>query len=516
LNLSKFKKVRVWASLLYLLPVSLLFIDPRNTLPASVADVITSLQLFPSLIKVFSIIQLTAIGLIFVMVVTVLFGRVYCSILCPLGTLQDIIIFLKRKIRKRTRYTYIKPNYVFHYSFLGLTLLFIILGNLTLLDLLEPFSNYGRILTNLVEPIVTLFNNGMAGFLGKLQIYLFYDIPLRTISTSVFSGTLFFLAVVTYLSINHGRFFCNTLCPTGAVLSLLSRFTIYKIIVDESTCTECGACEKVCKANCINSKTKQIDFSACIGCFNCIKSCPTDGIIYTKVNSPNTNTVSVDLNRRFFFQSISFPIIGSIIQTTSKPDSVQSGYWNTKQNPISPPGSKSIQHFTSYCTACHLCVSECPTQVLYPSLIEYGAVGIFQPKMNYDASYCNYECTICGDVCPTGAILPLTVESKKLVQMGKAVFIKDDCVVVAKKKDCAACSEHCPTKAVHSVPYEGNLKLPELNNDICTGCGGCEHACPTTPRKAIYITSNKVHQQAQKPKIQKQQNIFDNTKDFPF
>jgi formate hydrogenlyase subunit 6/NADH:ubiquinone oxidoreductase subunit I len=136
--------------------------------------------------------------------------------------------------------------------------------------------------------------------------------------------------------------------------------------------------------------------------------------------------------------------------------------------------------------------------------------------MNYNASYCNYECTTCGDVCPTSAILPLSIKEKKLVQIGKAVFIKDDCVVAAKKKDCAACSEHCPTKAVHTVPYEGKLKIPELNNDICIGCGACEHACPTTPRKAIYITSNSVHLQAQKPKVQKQEKAFDVKKDFPF
>ena len=186
------------------------------------------------------------------------------------------------------------------------------------------------------------------------------------------------------------------------------------------------------------------------------------------------------------------------------------------RHPISPPGSISVEHFSSRCTACHLCVSSCPTQVLFPSLLDYGIAGIFQPKMNYAASYCNFDCVICGQVCPTGAILPLDINIKKLIQIGKAQFVKDDCIVVTKKKDCGACSEHCPTKAVKMVPYEQRLVIPEVNNEICVGCGACEHACPVQPRKAIYVNSNLVHLTAKKPKIEKIESVFDNKQDFPF
>jgi ferredoxin len=141
--------------------------------------------------------------------------------------------------------------------------------------------------------------------------------------------------------------------------------------------------------------------------------------------------------------------------------------------PISPPGSISVDHFSSRCTACHLCISSCPTQVLFPSFLDYGIAGIFQPKMNYTASYCNFDCVICGQVCPTGAILPLDINIKKQVQIGKAYFAKDDCIVVTKKRDCGACSEHCPTKAVKMVPYEQRLVVPEVDDKICIGCGAC-------------------------------------------
>ena len=149
-------------------------------------------------------------------------------------------------------------------------------------------------------------------------------------------------------------------------------------------------------------------------------------------------------------------------------------YDDSRRLPVTPPGSRSRDRFTNLCTACHLCVSVCPPQVLSPSLFEYGLAGIMQPKMNYRANYCNYECVLCSQVCPTGAILPLEVAAKKEIQLGKANFIKDDCIVVAKKKDCGACSEHCPTKAVKMVPYEEKLVIPELNNEICVGCGACE------------------------------------------
>lgn len=135
--------------------------------------------------------------------------------------------------------------------------------------------------------------------------------------------------------------------------------------------------------------------------------------------------------------------------------------------------------------------------------------------MNYSASYCNYDCVICSQVCPTGAILPLDSVSKKEVQIGKANFVKDDCIVVTKKTDCGACSEHCPTKAVHMVPYD-HLRLPEVNDEICVGCGACEHACPTKPRKAIYVNANAVHLKAKKPQIQKIENTLKSNQDFPF
>ncbi|MGB6120513.1 MAG: 4Fe-4S dicluster domain-containing protein, partial [Bacteroidota bacterium] len=160
--------------------------------------------------------------------------------------------------------------------------------------------------------------------------------------------------------------------------------------------------------------------------------------------------------------------------------------------------------------------SVCPTQVLRPAFLDYGVAGLFQPEMDYWTAYCTYDCVVCTTICPTGAIMPLTTDEKKRVQLGKAQFVKDDCIVVDKKTDCTACSEHCPTKAVKAVPYGDNLRLPELNNDICIGCGACEKACPTKPRKAIYVESNSVHQEAKLPEIEELELKEEELTEFPF
>jgi ferredoxin len=191
-----------------------------------------------------------------------------------------------------------------------------------------------------------------------------------------------------------------------------------------------------------------------------------------------------------------------------------------RTSPISPPGSTSISHFNAVCTACHLCVSSCPSQVLAPSLFEYGAAGLLQPRMEYSHSHCNYDCTVCMEVCPTGALEPLAKEKKKLTQLGVAKFIKENCVVYTDNTACGACSEHCPTKAVNMVPYpnpaQKPLLIPEVTNDYCIGCGGCEHACPTKPYKAIFIDGNPIHKMAKKPVVKKIELKIDSSGDFPF
>jgi ferredoxin len=165
-----------------------------------------------------------------------------------------------------------------------------------------------------------------------------------------------------------------------------------------------------------------------------------------------------------------------------------------ENEPATPPGSHSREHFTSRCVACHLCVSRCPTNVLQPSVFEYGIAGLMQPVMDYSSGFCEYECNVCSQVCPTGAILPVTLEHKKLISIGTVQFIEDRCVVFTDGTACGACAEVCPTEAVHMIPYRGHVTQPETDIDICIGCGNCEYACPVEGGKAIYVEGKQVHE----------------------
>lgn len=518
MSLQHLRRIRVVVSILFFLSIAFLFLDVGNHVPLKASTFLVSLQFIPSFLKLFGLLGISAVGFAGVLLLTLSYGRVYCSSICPLGTLQDVLIFTFDRIKGKRRFRYKRGKDAIHYAILGLTILSGLGGTLVLVDVLDPFSNFGKVATNIARPMMIFLNNAAAGVLNDAQIYTFYQIPIAALPLAVVVYSSFFLLLLLYLCIDQGRLFCNLLCPVGALLKVLSRYSLFRLVISTSACKDCGLCEKVCKARCIDSKARRLDFGSCISCFNCIDVCPTAGVVYEgfpRRRSAVQNAVH-DSGRRKAVGSMAsaFVIAGAGTVVGKGPlDSLKISTAG-KRIPITPPGSLSVSRFSQLCTACHLCVSACPTQVICPSFFEYGIQGIFQPSLNYTTGYCKYDCNLCSQVCPSGAIALVDIESKKEIQLGKARFVKDDCIVVAKKTECGACSEHCPTKAVSMVPYE-KLLLPELNNDICVGCGACERACPTKPAKAIYVESNPVHLRAKKPQVKNLEPEVD-TQEFPF
>jgi len=513
-SLARLKNIRVAVSLTVLAGLTLMFLDLSNALPASLLGTVTAFQLVPAIVKSIGIIGLWTIGAGAILLLTALFGRVYCSTICPVGTLQDLVIRLRREIVRRERYRYRAPMFHLHYGVLAVIVGLFAAGSLTVLNLLEPFSNFGRIATALVKPTAVALNNILGTLAGAAGWYGIPQVALHAVGTGAIGSALLFLGTVGFLAYRHGRLFCNTLCPAGAILSLFSKFAVFKIVVDHNTCLECGLCERVCKAQCIDSNSKRIVFEACVGCFNCLEACPTVGLKFSKPWERHREEQPVDAGRRRALAASVLPFLGML--GTNTDSSLVPRPLKESPRPVTPPGALSEKHFSEHCTACHLCVSVCPTRVLAPTFLAYGLNGVLQPHMDYQTSYCNYDCTVCGTVCPSGAIQSLAPDAKKLVQIGQARFLKDECVVVKNKKDCGACSEHCPTKAVHMVPYEGKLVIPELTNELCVGCGACEHACPTKPQKAIYVEANVVHLQARKPEVKKLEPETLPAGEFPF
>jgi ferredoxin len=513
MELRKLRHLRRVFSLILLAGISALFLDPWSLVPPWMQDAVTAFQFLPALMKTLAGVGLWTAGAVAVLVLTLLVGRVYCSTLCPLGTYQDLIIALVNRRRRVRRFRYEPPPYLLHYAVLGATVAAFVFGSMMLFDLLEPFSVYGRLVHGLARPLLVAGTNTLALILASAGVYAVDPLPPVMNMGALALGTVPIMALVTYLASTRGRLFCNSLCPVGAVLGILARFSLLRIVIDPVTCTECGLCEKVCKASCIDSANKRVDYQACVSCFNCLHACPTVGLVYTRPGSRRGGESPAVAAQRRQFLAAAAAIFGGVLAQPS--DSLASRPAPQTTHPVTPPGSLGIEHFTGRCTACHLCVSVCPTQVLQPSLLDYGIGGIFQPKMDYHQAYCLYECVACTSACPSGAIMPMTVQEKKRLQLGRVRFLKDECIVITKKTDCGACAEHCPTKAVRMVPYE-RLRLPETNEEICVGCGACEKACPTTPQKAIYVEALHLHAQAKEPPKEEPQPEAEPLEEFPF
>jgi len=498
-----------------------MFLDIIHILPANITPYLLFFQFVPSAIKFFNQFSPLATGFIIVLILTFLFGRVYCSSVCPLGTLQDIISRLALFFNKQKYFSLLNDFKILKYSILTVTLLSLFSGSLILLNLLDPFSLAGKIFSNIFRLLLIPLNNLTSLTLEQFNIYRVYPIEVKALSwlAIVFSGAV--LLIIGIMSFSKGRLFCNTICPVGTLLGLTSRFSFYKIGIEETDCSGCGVCETVCKSGCIDNESKQIDFERCVSCFNCFTVCPSNGIVYKKsfplLTKKKRSPYSAD--KRKFFTRLFIGVIGlseflrAQVKVIPKKDSTIP---IIKKVYPSPPGSRGVAHFYSSCTACHLCLAACPTHVLQPSFLEHGVFNILQPYLDNSAAYCTFECIRCTEVCPTGAILPLTVDKKKTLQIGKTNFVKENCVVETEGTACGACSEHCPTKAVIMIPYKNNLKIPEVRNEYCVGCGACEYACPTIPYKAIYVEGNPVHQIAKEAPQERFEQEIDYKEEFPF
>lgn len=514
------KTARVVVSLIFFLLITFIFIDFTNTLSGKFIQGILYLQFVPSMIYFLELAGLATAGFLFILLLTLLFGRIYCSSICPLGTLQDIIIWTSGKIRRRKRFKKQKDLKWLKYGILAIVAGFFVIGFVSPLLLMDPYSNYGRIAANLFRPVYLLLNNLGALSLEAVDVYTLYRVePGVTHWMSVGFSLLVFLLVLL-LSIRFGRLFCNSLCPVGTLLGMLSRISWFRISLEKSLCTSCGSCSNVCKAGCIDVKSREVDFTRCVACFNCLSSCPSNGVLYGPGRKKEVaGEIKFDPVRRSLLSGSLIAAASLVTLPLSAQKRRRNGQGSSpkpidREFPVSPPGSGSHDEFTNACTACHLCVSACPSHVIKPSLLEYGLAGFMQPRMDYMASYCNFDCVVCTEVCPTGALTPLNIEEKHVLQLGKVVFVKENCIVHTEGTDCGACSEHCPTKAVDMRPYQETLFLPVVDQDICVGCGACEYACPTDP-KSIYVEGNPVHLTADKPEVKPLEQP-DEEEDFPF
>lgn len=509
------RKLRIGLAIVAIIVLTFFFLDFSNLLPESVQS-ITKIQLVPALLSL-------SLGiLLLLLLLTLVFGRVYCSIICPLGIYQDVVARLANLFRKKKlRHKFRKAKTILRWSVLSLVIITYISGLGLVLDLLDPYSMYGRVAVHLFKPVYMAANNGLEHLFTAFDNYTFYKVDIHFWGWTSFGIALVSLLVVSALAWRYGRSWCNTICPVGTVLGFLSKYSILKLSIDNETCNQCGLCSFNCKASCIDTKVQNIDYSRCVSCFNCMESCNKQAVQYMpfwKINKPkinkigtktktNTNTkietntitkTKTDASKRQFLSvlMLSSFFLPKAISATFDQELVNGLRPLKRTVPLMPPGAGDRTHFNNLCTSCHLCVSKCPGNVLQPSLLEYGPEGLMQPQMLFDKGFCNYDCTLCTEVCPSGALKTLTREEKHHTQMGRVVFVLENCIVYRNETHCGACSEHCPTQALRMVPYKGHLTIPEPHPDICIGCGGCEFICPVEPYKAVFVEGHEIQQPA--------------------
>lgn len=487
-------KIRIAVSLVVFTLFLLLFLG-GEALSEHLSNILPPFQLVPALIRIFTKPGAIFIfGLISVLILTLIFGRVYCSFLCPLGFLQDVFISLSRKAGWRKKHSYQRPNSLLRYSILSLTIVAAASGSMSVLSLLDPYSLAGRMVTQFVRPLFVLIYNTAAGLLTNFDIY-FFSQEAAPIPVPVLLVSAGFFMLIIVLSAGNGRIYCNALCPVGTGLGLISRVSVFKFAIDRALCHECVRCTWACKAGCIDPQTAAIDQSRCVNCFNCLEVCPNFVVSYRLARRKAQDAAWSPARRGFIIGSLAAAGSGLMMFSSGKRNLLANTFASAYP-PVTPPGSGSVERFTRTCSACHLCVSSCPTKVITPALLECGIGGLLQPKMNYAESFCDYECNLCGRICPTGAILPQSKDEKKITQIGTVDLLKEKCVAYVDKNNCGACGEVCPTRTISFI-NKGNILYPEVDTEYCIGCGACEKACPTKP-KSIVVRSNPVHKKAAK------------------
>lgn len=495
------RKIRILFAIIFFTGITLLFLDFTGTMHRWLGW-LAKIQLIPAILAL-------NIGVIlFLLLLTLLFGRIYCSVICPLGIFQDGVSWFSRK-RKKHKYSWSPAKKWLRVSALAFFIIALFVGISAIVSILDPYSAYGRIASNLFLPLYQWGNNLFAYFAERVDSYAFYsiDVWMKSIPT-------FIIAVVTFITLivlawRNGRTYCNTICPVGTVLGFVARFSIFKPRLNAEKCTNCGLCERSCRASCINIKEHEIDYSRCVSCMDCLTACKKNGIHYQpqlpwKKSTENHQQKEVteekpDSSRRSFLTiAAAFAVTSTAKAQRNRVDGglalIEDKKVPTRQTPIKPPGSQGLNHFSRHCTACQLCVSACPNHILTPS---NKITTLMQPEMTFEKGYCRSNCTKCSEVCPTGAIHRIDTAEKSAIQVGRAVWVSENCIVNRDSVSCRSCERHCPVGAIILVPKipgdATSLKIPAIDTERCIGCGACEYYCPARPFAAIYVEGNERH-----------------------
>ena len=396
----------------------------RHFYPVKIFDIQLTAALQSGLISGFSI-SVILLGAVIIM--TLLFGRIYCSTLCPLGIYQELLTILFKPFYKK-RQPKIQKHYVFSYFIAAILFGLLFSGTIVLLRFIDPYAVAGNALSG------TIFG---LGFITALTVLVFFK----------------------------KRFFCSTICPIGTVLGFISRFSVFKVRIDVSKCKMCTLCAKSCPCGSIDFKNHTVDNETCVKCFKCLSFCKHNALYY---GFPKTKDVhKFNINRRKFLTSaLVIAVFGSAFRGGMK---LSKTIASKIKNVILPAGSNNISDFANRCLNCNLCVQNCPQKIIKPATKDIPFV-----HLDYGHSYCKFNCRQCSAACPSGAIERISLKQKQNIKIANAVIDEDICV------QCGVCAYECPKQIIIKKPG----KLPIIQFDKCIGCGKCATICPV---KAIKL-----------------------------
>lgn len=421
---------------------------------------------------------------VFIIAITIFFGRIFCSWICPMGIMHHAVGApsqnkKEEEIMDSNRY---RPVYEYKYYILVALIVLSIFTSLQI-GLLDPIAFTSRAFAVYVWPMLSVLG---------IPVYLKGPV----FEGAALTGFLFLLL----LALNRvmTRFFCRVLCPLGALLGLLATYSIFRIKRDVDKCTDCGECLLHCQGGCDPDADHRVH--ECHTCMNCIDDCPTDALSYGPVIGSFPEK-GFSVSRRKLIGSALAGAAGFTLLRTSV-----SSATTINEKLVRPPGSLPENDFLKSCIKCGECMRVCPTAVLHPTLLEAGIEGLWTPYLIMRIGYCEFNCTLCGQVCPTGAIRRISVEEKtgnkpykKPIVIGTAFFDRGRCLPWAMDVECIVCEEVCPTspKAIWFRKEEVTgrsgkkkiLKRPYMSPELCIGCGICETKCPVIDKAAIRITS---------------------------
>lgn len=498
--------IRIVLALVSIVAITLLFLDFTG-FAATHWPWMAKIQFVPALLS------LNLLALALIVGLTLLFGRIYCSVICPLGVFQDVVIRLRStyglpRRRQKNRFGYRPPYRRLRLTILTVFIVFILLGLVSftaswIAGLIEPYSSYGRIVSQLFAPIYDGVNNLLADEAAARGSYEFYTVSRLTVWPVAIVAALTLVIIVTFAWVG-GRNYCNIICPVGTVLGYLSRYSVFKPMIDKSKCNGCRKCERNCKASCIDGSTHRIDHTRCVVCMDCIGNCSQHAIKYryapgfvkeTGHKEESASKPAVDAGRRSFITTGAI-VGGALIASAAEHGDGALAPVKAKKRPerrveVVPAGSGGVMSLSSKCTACQLCIQNCPEHILVPSTV---LSNFMQPVMVYTDSYCRPGCTRCSEVCPAGAIERITPEEKTAIKIGTAVVDTSLCISASAGQQCGNCERRCPTGAVSMVRDEatGNMR-PTVNENVCIGCGACEYNCPVGTVGHIKADHSAIH-----------------------